>query len=107
MNTGKSDSAITDLALGWYNLRTSVKKCYTLRPGCLLIHASAYQLDQDESPSLLLRRQIQFSIDWSTELVFHPKRRGEEAGTCLCVHWHQVEAIEFVGTGDRFEAPRS
>ncbi|KAJ9116512.1 hypothetical protein QFC24_006745 [Naganishia onofrii] len=85
-----------DLPLGWYSLRTPMKKCYSLteRPGHLTIYGAAYTLNDDESPSLLLQRQTLLSMDWTTELQFDPQIVGQEAGTCV---WLSRDAYASIG----------
>lgn len=73
------------LQLGWYHLRTPLKKDYSLseRPGSLSLYGNAYRIDDFECPSMLLRKQTGFSGDWRVKFSFAPKEAGHEAGTAI------------------------
>lgn len=76
------------LGLGWYQLRTPVKKDYTLseRKGYLRVYGNAYNLTQPVTPSLYLRKQTSLSTVFSTQLEFTPKKivnATSEAGVVL------------------------
>jgi len=74
-----------DLALGWYHVRTPLKKEYSLtaRPSFLTLMGNPFDLRCSESPCLVLQKQVRFSLDWKTELDFEPQRLGHEAGTTI------------------------
>ena len=76
---------LSDLELGWYNVRVPLHQCYSLseRPGCLALRGGAHDISVEHAPSILLRKQPLFDLDWSTEVSFDPTREGEEAGTLV------------------------
>jgi len=55
----------------------------TDRPGYLAIRGSAYAIDYQESPAALLRKQIDFDGEWSTQMEFNPTQPGQAAGLVL------------------------
>jgi hypothetical protein len=66
----------------------------TEKPSTLTIHGSPYYITDDESPSMLLRRQDAFEGVWHTQLDFEPSIAGEEAGTTV---WWSKWAFASVG----------
>lgn len=68
------------LSLGWYHVRVPLRTTYAVSPRGLALRGGPDTLDVDHCPSLLLRKQTAFNLDWSTEVDFSPKF-GEEAGT--------------------------
>ncbi|KAJ3956547.1 hypothetical protein N0V92_006919 [Colletotrichum tropicale] len=72
-----------ELDLGWYHLRTPLKNAFKFSSTGLQLYGGAYQITEFECPSMLLRKQTQFSMDWMVELEFHPGAVGEEAGTAI------------------------
>lgn len=89
-------SALTDtLPLGWYTVRTPIKPFHSLSSSSgLTIYPSPYAITDDESPSMLLRRQDAFVGTWETVVDFTPGRPGEEAGTVV---WWSKWAFSSVG----------
>lgn len=87
---------LTDtLSLGWYTVRTPIKPFHSLSPSSgLTIYPSPYSITDDESPSMLLRRQDAFVGTWETIVDFTPGRPGEEAGTVV---WWSKWAFSSVG----------
>jgi hypothetical protein len=76
---------MAELQLGWYTVRTPNTTFYSLteRPSTLTIHGSPYNITDDESPSMLLRRQDAFEGVWHTQLDFEPSAARESAGTAV------------------------
>jgi beta-xylosidase len=74
-----------ELQLGWYTLRTPLKKEYSFleRPGSLSIYGSAHRIDGSECPSMFLQKQTEFTVDWRVKLEFSPTEAGHEAGTAI------------------------
>ncbi|KAJ9099309.1 hypothetical protein QFC21_004190 [Naganishia friedmannii] len=93
-----------DLELGWYTVRTPNTSFYTFteKPSTLTIHGSPYSITDDESPSMLLRRQDTFEGVWHTQLDFEPSIAGEEAGTTV---WWSKWAFASVGLRGKGEDP--
>lgn len=93
-----------DLQLGWYTVRTPNTSFYTFtdKPSTLTIHGSPYYITDDESPSMLLRRQDTFEGVWHTQLDFEPSIAGEEAGTTV---WWSKWAFASVGLRGKGEDP--
>lgn len=100
----------TSLGLGWYQVRTPLKKDYTLteREGYLRVYGNAYNLTQLVTPSLYLRKQTSLSTIFSTQLDFTPKRiinATSEAGVALWLSEssHQTLGITLCsdGSGNR------
>lgn len=73
------------LDLGWYNVRTPLRPCHSLseRPGHLALRGGPHDIAVEHSPTILLRKQTLFDLNWSTEMSFDPKREGEEAGSLV------------------------
>lgn len=73
------------LQLGWYNVRVPLRDCHSLseRAGYLALRGSPHKLQVEHSPSILLRKQAGFDLDWSTQVEFTPSRPGQEAGAVL------------------------
>ncbi|CAG8105204.1 unnamed protein product [Penicillium salamii] len=90
------------LQLGWYHLRTPLKKDYSLSesPGCLTIYGNAYRIDGSECPSMLLQKQTGFSGEWKTRLNFLPTEAGHEAGTAI---WWSQFAHASIGLRKPFD----
>ena len=67
---------------GWYHLRTPVRPDYDLtsRPGQLGITGGPFNLDEDESLSMVLRKQTTFNGRWRATVSFEPGGAGEAAG---------------------------
>ncbi|KAL4748230.1 glycosyl hydrolase [Aspergillus terricola var. indicus] len=78
-----------ELQLGWYHLRTPLKREYSLadNPGSLSLYGNAYRIFDSECPSMLLQKQPAVSVDWRAGLRFAPENALEEAGTA--VWWSQ------------------
>lgn len=76
---------VAELERGWYNVRTPLYPCHSLteRPGTLALRGGPHDIAVEHSPSILLRKQVAFDLDWSTEMSFDPARSGEEAGTLV------------------------
>lgn len=98
------------LDLGWYQLRTPLKKDYTLteRKNYLRIYGNAYNLTQPVAPSLYLRKQTSLNMVFSTKLEFTPKRivnATSEAGVVLWLNEasHQSFGVTLCsdGSGNR------
>jgi beta-xylosidase len=91
-----------ELQLGWYTLRTPLKKEYsfTEKPGFLSIYGSAHRIDGSESPSMLLQKQTEFSADWRVKVHFAPSEAGHEAGTAI---WWSQFAYASIGLRKPFE----
>jgi hypothetical protein len=89
-------TTLTDtLPLGWYTVRTPIKPFHSLSASSgLTIYPSPYSITDDESPSMLLRRQDAFVGTWETIVDFAPGRPGEEAGTVV---WWSKWAFSSVG----------
>jgi beta-xylosidase len=94
------------LQLGWYHLRTPLKKDYSLseRPGSLSLYGNAYRIDDFECPSMLLRKQTGFSGDWRVKFIFAPKEAGHEAGTAI---WWSQFAYASIGLRKPFDESKS
>ncbi|ORX37512.1 glycosyl hydrolase [Kockovaella imperatae] len=76
----------TDIFLdGWYQMRTPQCKFYSLtdRPGSIAIHGNGYTLENDESPAILLTKQLSFKAVFELDLDFAPENAGEEAGVAI------------------------
>lgn len=97
-----SANSVPDLQLGWYTVRTPNTDFYSLteRPSALTIHGSPYYFTDDESPSMLLRRQDAFEGVWQTELDFAPSAAGEEAGTTVWWSKWAFASVGLRGTGE-------
>jgi hypothetical protein len=80
------DESSPDLgAAGWYHLRTPVRPDYdlTTRPGTLGILGGPYGLDEDESLSMVLRKQTTFHGVWRVTINFDPHDQGQGAGVAV------------------------
>ena len=77
-----------DLALGWYQKNTPLKREYSLdeHPGHLRLHGGPCELNSLESPTMFLRKQTQRRGIWETRLDFDPSEQTYEAGTVL--YWN-------------------
>ncbi|RSH93063.1 hypothetical protein EHS25_007416 [Saitozyma podzolica] len=78
------DESSPDLgAAGWYHLRTPVRPDYdlTTRPGTLGILGGPYGLDEDESLSMVLRKQTTFHGVWRVTINFDPHDQGQGQGS--------------------------
>lgn len=66
-------------------MRTPLHTCYSLseKPGFLALRGGPHDIAVEHSPSILLRKQVSFDLDWTTEMTFDPSRPGEEAGTVV------------------------
>jgi beta-xylosidase len=91
-----------ELQLGWYNLRTPLKKEYSFseQPGFLSIYGSAHRIDGSECPSMLLQKQTEFSADWRVKVEFAPTEAGHEAGTAI---WWSQFAHASIGLRKPFD----
>ena len=89
--SGDSD----DLTLGWYHLRTPLKRQYSLttRSGYLSLFGNAYALWDSESPCMVLQKQTRHSVDWRTQLSFTPRKFSCEAGTAIWWSQHAYASI--------------
>jgi hypothetical protein len=89
-------TTLTDtLPLGWYTVRTPIKPFHSLSASSgLTIYPSPYSITDDESPSMLFRRQDAFVGTWETIVDFTPGRPGEEAGTVV---WWSKWAFSSIG----------
>lgn len=65
----------------------------TEKPGYLAIRGGPHKIDVEHSPSILLKKQTRFDLEWSTEVSFDPSRTGEEAGTVLWLNSTAYAAI--------------
>jgi beta-xylosidase len=94
------------LQLGWYHLRTPLKKDYSLseRPGYLSLYGNAYRIDDSECPSMLLQKQTGFSGDWRVKLNFAPTEAGHEVGTAI---WWSQFAYASIGLRKPFDEDKS
>lgn len=92
----RDDFQSTQLQLGWYHLRTPLKKDYSLEdnPGSLSLYGCAHRIYDSECPSMLLRKQTEFSVDWRVALRFSPENVNEEAGTAI---WWSQFAYASIG----------
>ena len=84
-----------DLALGWYHLRTPLKRQYSLTKakGNLSLYGNGYALWDFESPCMVLQKQIRHSVDWRTRLSFAPGQFGHEGGTAVWWSQHAYASI--------------
>jgi hypothetical protein len=69
------------------------------KPGYLALHGTAYTLDLDECPAMMLQKQIAFEGTWSVTVDAQPKA-GEEAGTVVWWSRGAYAAISLRGTDD-------
>ncbi|KAF7550223.1 hypothetical protein G7Z17_g5857 [Cylindrodendrum hubeiense] len=85
-----------ELQLGWYHLRTPLKKAYAFDPhqSSLLLYGGAYSIWDSECSSMLLQKQVHFSLDWRVEINFLPTYVEEEAGTAI---WWSQFAYASIG----------
>lgn len=92
----RDDFQSAQLELGWYHLRTPLKKEYSLKdnPASLSLYGGAYRIFDSECPSMLLRKQAHFSVDWRVGLRFSPENINEEAGTAI---WWSQFAYASIG----------
>ncbi|RDW87084.1 glycoside hydrolase family 43 protein [Aspergillus mulundensis] len=92
----RDDFSSPTLQLGWYALRTPLKREYSLTqtPGCLSLYGNAYRIHDPEWPSMLLQKQTEFSVDWRVGLQFSPENALEEAGTAI---WWSQFAYASIG----------
>ncbi|KAL4976293.1 glycosyl hydrolase [Aspergillus desertorum] len=117
----RDDFSGANLQLGWYHLRSPLKREYSLtdNPGSLSLYGNAYRIFDPECPSMLLQKQPAVSVDWRVGLRFAPENALEEAGTA--VWWSQfayasiglrmseagkgyeISFRGYTGEGDRFE----
>ncbi|KAJ6111551.1 hypothetical protein N7523_007612 [Penicillium sp. IBT 18751x] len=102
----RDDFSASTLQLGWYHLRTPLKREYSLteRPGSLCIYGNAYRIDSSECPSMLLRKQSGFSGDWKVRLEFAPTEAGHEAGAAI---WWSQFAHASIGLRKPFDEDKS
>jgi beta-xylosidase len=98
----RDDFEEATLQLGWYHLRTPLKKDYSVsaRRGSLTLYGNAYRIDGSECPSMLLQKQIGFSGEWKINLDFAPTEAGHEAGTAI---WWSQFAHASIGLRKPFE----
>ncbi|KAF4552547.1 Hypothetical protein D9617_9g023350 [Elsinoe fawcettii] len=89
-------AAAEALPLGWYHVRTPLKKEYSLslRPGSLALYGSATRIEDTASPCMVLQKQTFFSADWHVELDFDPELPDHEAGTVV---WWSQSAYASIG----------
>ena len=90
-----------DLALGWYHLRTPLKKQYSLTRdgGKLSLFGNAYTLWDSESPCMVLQKQTRHSVDWRTQLSFALRQLDHEAGTAI---WWYVTHTKHESEGGKW-----
>ena len=81
----RDEFASTPLDLEWNYVRNPDLSRYSLieRPGWLRLKGTAVSLDDNASPTALLRRQRHFDLRFGTRLDFQPMQDGEEAGIVL------------------------
>ena len=98
----RDDFQDSTLQLGWYHLRTPLKKDYSLseRPGSLSLYGNAYRIEDSECPSMLLQKQTGFSGDWRVKFNFAPTEAGHEAGTAI---WWSQFAYASIGLRKPFD----
>lgn len=98
----RDDFNSSTLQLGWYHLRTPLKKDYSLSesPGRMSLYGNAYRIDSAECPSMLLQKQTSFSGEWKTSLSFVPTEVGHEAGTAI---WWSQYAHASIGLRRPFD----
>ncbi|KAL4984736.1 glycosyl hydrolase [Aspergillus falconensis] len=103
----RDDLHAPNLKLGWYHLRTPLKREYSLtdNPGSLSVHGNAYRIADAECPSMLLQNQPAVSVDWRVGLRLAPANALEEAGTAIW--WSQFAyasiGLRMSGGGDGHE----
>ncbi|KAJ0426194.1 putative glycosyl hydrolase [Aspergillus carlsbadensis] len=92
----RDDFQSPELQLGWYHLRTPLKREYSLseNPGNLSLYGNAYRVYDSECPSILLQKQMELSVDWRVGLRFSPENPLEEAGTAI---WWSQFAYASIG----------
>lgn len=102
----RDDFQDSTLQLGWYHLRTPLKKDYSLtdRPGSLSLYGNAYRIDDSECPSMLLQKQTGFSGEWRVKFQFAPIEAGHEAGTAI---WWSQFAYASIGLRKPFDEDKS
>ncbi|KAH6991431.1 glycosyl hydrolase [Ilyonectria sp. MPI-CAGE-AT-0026] len=85
-----------ELQLGWYHLRTPLKQAYEFdaHQNSLLLYGGANKIWDFECPSMLLQKQVHFSLDWRVEMNFAPMIAEEEAGTAI---WWSQFAYASIG----------
>ena len=94
----------SDLGMeGWYHLRTPLRPDYDLsHPGKLGIRGGPYNLEEDESLSMVLKKQTTFTGEWTASIDFDPAQ-GEVAG--VGVWWSKwanaTVSIRGLGQGKR------
>lgn len=86
---------IVALQKGWYQLRVPLRQTYSLteKPGHLALRGSPRRIDVEHSPTMFLRKQTSFDLDWLTILEFSPRVPGEEAGTVVWVSQHAYASL--------------
>ncbi|KAL2838576.1 glycosyl hydrolase [Aspergillus pseudodeflectus] len=92
----RDDFDSPELQLGWYHLRTPLKREYSLtkNPGNLSLYGNAYRIYDSECPSMLLQKQMEVSVDWRVGMHFDPENPLEEAGTAI---WWSQFAYASIG----------
>ncbi|KAL2800860.1 glycosyl hydrolase [Aspergillus keveii] len=92
----RDDFDSPELQLGWYHLRTPLKREYSLteEPGHLNLYGNSYRIYDSECPSMLLQKQMDISVDWRVGLRFEPENPLEEAGTAI---WWSQFAYASIG----------
>ena len=94
------------LALEWNFVRNLESNRWSLTdsPGRLRLMGSSVTLDDSEAPPVFVgRRQQHFECEVTTQVDFHPRRDGEEAGLALRMNdrHHYELGIRLSSTGQR------
>ncbi|KAI5798321.1 glycosyl hydrolase [Pyronema domesticum] len=81
----------------YYTPRTPYKVFHDFkaRPAWLRLKGNAYTLADRETPAVLMRKQTEYEVVFSTELDFQPTDKKHEAGVTvfLSIHFHNTVAV--------------
>ena len=89
---------------GWYHMHTPQIPPHSLteRPGSLTLLGNGYTLEHDESPAILLTRQLSFKAVSDVDLDFEPQNDGEEAGLAIWYSKWNHARIAVRGEKDKY-----
>jgi xylan 1,4-beta-xylosidase len=90
----RDDFDNTDYALCWNYIRNPYMENYSLteRPGYLRLWGSEINMEDQDSPTFLGRRQTAMECRIAAKLDFNPQKEGEEAG--LVIRGNEVNRAE-------------
>lgn len=87
-NQGESGDFFDNFSLSkldncWNFIRTPYLENYRYGMGYLELTGTEISINEQDSPSLICKRQSHFSMEVTTELLCSPKDRGDEAGVTV------------------------